>query len=502
MAGEGLLQTTGLEKREAGAEEAAPAAVPVKKSRRGPGPLVRWWERFQHWQGERDKKRKVLGAWVVYFSLAALPIFGLGQALIPVEDAGRRAFAFWLMTTYIGCALGLLLTTCFLGLRRYLRQRKLKMPAGLTVTWLALGGGLIVALMVVGALLPRPQAEYALIQFTPVGAKQRDASDYAVKGGEGGKDKGKPDGKRPTDKPNDHPADKSSSGQGQDKDGASGKDKDGSGGGNKDGKSGGKDGDRDKGDAAKKDKDGDSAKDRGQDRPKDSPQSKDPQQPRDDKSSKIGRDDQNKQQSQSSSNKAPQSNQSWTSWTGPLQGVAELIKWIVFVVVAMIVAFLAFRHGLRFLANFSDWAKRWLDAINNFWNNLFARRAKDDDADAGDGEEADRKAAGRRFASFGNPFDDGRAGRMPAKELVRFTFAALQAWARERGLERQVGDTPLEFAARLGQEFPGFDADLRRFAALYARAVYDFTPLPGVTAEAVQRFWQRLEQAAEQPLSL
>jgi hypothetical protein len=85
------------------------------------------------------------------------------------------------MVLYVGSGLGLLMTTSFLGLRRYLRQRNLRMPAAMTGTWLTLGGCLIVALMLVGALLPRPYGEYQLTDFTPLGSKERNASRYAVK---------------------------------------------------------------------------------------------------------------------------------------------------------------------------------------------------------------------------------------------------------------------------------------------------------------------------------
>ena len=61
--------------------------------------------------------------WIIYFSLAALPLFGLGQALIPVEEEARRRTTFWLLVCYVAAGIGLMLTTCFLGLRRYLRQK-------------------------------------------------------------------------------------------------------------------------------------------------------------------------------------------------------------------------------------------------------------------------------------------------------------------------------------------------------------------------------------------
>src|SRR5205823_863012 len=138
--GEGLLQASGLEKvtpdpREADPAEPEPDEKPAKKE----DGLAAWWERMQRHR-DRRKKKRTPGVWVVYFSLAALPLFGLGQSLIPPEEDGRRRYTFWLLTVYVASGLGLLLTTCFLGLRRYLRQRRLKMPAAMTGTWLTVGG--------------------------------------------------------------------------------------------------------------------------------------------------------------------------------------------------------------------------------------------------------------------------------------------------------------------------------------------------------------------------
>jgi hypothetical protein len=86
---------------------------------------------------------------------------------------------------------------------------------------------------------------------------------------------------------------------------------------------------------------------------------------------------------------------------------------------------------------------------------------------------------------------------MTADELVRYTFAALQAWAAERDWGRQEGETPLEFAERLGDEVPALADDLRRVAMLYARCVYGAGGVPDGVAQALRRFWERLEAGAE-----
>src|SRR5262249_12000104 len=69
--------------------------------------------------------------------------------------------------------------------------------------------------------------------------------------------------------------------------------------------------------------------------------------------------------------------------TGVLHRVGPVLKWILVGVLVVVVLVALFRGGLGWLANFSDWAKRLLQAWRNFWANLFGRRQ----AGAEEGEE-------------------------------------------------------------------------------------------------------------------
>src|SRR5262249_17681768 len=184
--GRGVLQAAGLD---AGTAEAAdPAAVP--KSKKQPSGLAGWWARYQRYR-EQKRQGRTPGVWVIYFSLAALPLFGLGQSLIPVQETERRRYAFWLLIIYVGSGLALLLVTPFLGLRRYLRRRKVRMPLAIAGLWLTLGVGLIAAVLTIGAFLPRPAAEYPLFEIVQLGSQARKASKKDVLGGKGAEGKGK-----------------------------------------------------------------------------------------------------------------------------------------------------------------------------------------------------------------------------------------------------------------------------------------------------------------------
>ncbi len=497
---EGLLQATGLEKPagDSGTQPAGKVEKTDKKEEKAKDGAIGWWERFRRYREERKKKR-VLGGWVIYFSLAALPLFGLGEALIPADETGRRQYAFWLMAAYVGSGLGLLATTCFLGLRRYLRQRRLQMPVAMTAAWLTAAGALTLGLLLIGALLPRPNPEVSLLSVATGGGDKKSASNLATQGGSSGKGDGNRIGDQPKDKGDPAAADKDGQASAKDKgqpvpdkdkgDAAGDKDKDGS------GKSSEKD--KDKGDNSNRANGNDSP-----DPNKNKTDPNAPQQPKDGKPpNRSGQQNPQKSGQPSQSSGTSQLASSW-DWSKVLETVSTVLKWIVFALLILAVIFFLLREGLKFLANFTDWAKNLLDALRKLWAGLFRRRAVRDHEGADSVQTApSRSRLVEPFAAYANPFTDGTAARRPIKEVVRYTFDALQAWARERGAERRPEETPLEFAARLGAEFPALEADVRRFASLYARSVYDYSPLPAAATEQVRRFWERLETAAEQPLS-
>lgn len=487
---EGLLQAAGLEnagRLRLSERNAKPQAAELSAEN--------WRQRWRRYREERAKKR-TLGVWVVYFSLAALPLFGLGQALIAAEDVERRRTSFWLMIVYVGCGLGLLLTTCFLSLRRYLRQRRLQMPPAMTGVWLTAGGTLIAVLLLIGALLPRPNAEYSLFSFTAAKSPKRGASKYALKGSRPGEGEGRPgaDDPKGNKKDADSGGDK---GQQKGKRGAAVKQgKQGPGGQNgKSNRSNSNQG-QNKGQGQNQNKgDPNSGRDR--------PTSKDNSKRARGDNAKRGSSDERQQRSdkEPSRRSGPRASSklSPSALRGFVGRIAPVLKWIVFILLGLTVLFFLLRSGLQFLANFSDWARRLLDALRNFWANLFGSRQQRVEEEHWSEQEEERRRE-QPFASFPNPFAGGRSG-MAAAELIRYTFAAVQAWAREHDLGRQPGETPLEFASRVGAEVPALEKDLHRLAVLYARAVYARGGLPADSLSVLRRFWQRLEAVDEQPLS-
>jgi hypothetical protein len=463
--GKGLLAAAGWEKRP-GVRPDVVEDIQEDERRYEKG-MQGWYQRYDQWQKARAKKPHTPGLTVVYFSLAALPIFGLGQTLIPVEDGPRRAFTFWLAAVYVGSGLGLLLTTSFLGLRRYLRQRKLKMPATMTATWMGLGAVLIVAFLMVGALLPRPFSETPPWNPTRAMTPDRKASDYAVNRDGGGKGEGRP-GEQAA-KGNGEATAKGGEPEGKGKDGDSKKgsgEKEGKNGGGDDksgGKSDGEKGDQSKGEQSKDGKD-------------------------------SGRQVKGEQKAANKSGSNPVERFQNTSVGSALSKVAGVLKWVVFAALAVIVVFVFFRHGLQFLSNFMPWAKNLLAAIDAWLKGLFGGRERVTEAKAiVAAEPVDTRVA---FAAFSNPFADGTAAGRSPEELVRYSFEALEAWAGDRDVPRRSDETALEFAGRLGRQFGWLREDARKLALLVARLAYASGNLPANTRDTLDHFWDKLTTGA------
>jgi hypothetical protein len=519
--GMGVLEAAGLDQAAASPEGLARSGIeesgqPARsadsattaQASENPG----WWARYRLFRKEQAKKPHTPGVWIVYFSLAALPIFGLGQVLIPEGELERRRHVFWLFAAYVGSGLGLLLTTSYLGLRRYLRQRKLAMPVAMTGVWLSVGGTMIVILLLFGALLPRPFGEYQLFNFTPLGSPEREASRFAMKGDS----KAKGEGRGSSEFSERDPSAKSSAGNQSDKQAqtdsssrSSGSQSGGQRSGNR-GNSQGKQGEsssdsKQSSDRADGQKDGERRDDAGQrdDQRKDNQdgnRDRTKAEQKDNGSSKRVSGEGKTTQSGSSSSSRPQPSSSASGFLSKLGWLANLLKWILFGILVLVVGFYVLRSALRFLANFTGWAKKLLESLQAFWASLFGG-SPTAEASVADSNPEERISKPRPFSLFRDPFLTGKADEMSPNQVVRYSFEALQSWAWERSLGRNQADTPREFVDRLVAEVPGLDREARGLAALYARVAYARSNLGPGALDPLRSFWHKLHELSERPLS-
>ncbi|MBO0700531.1 MAG: hypothetical protein J2P46_19195, partial [Zavarzinella sp.] len=352
------------------------------------------------------------------------------------------------------------------------RQRKMKMPVSMTATWMGLGAVLIIAFVVAGALLPRPFSETPIWNPTRAMTQERKASDYAVNRDSGGKGEGRS-------------GEQATKGDGE----ATGK------GGEPGAK--GKSGEAKSGSGEKQGKTGDRGDKSGGSEGKQSGEAKGEEKGREGKDSGREANATQKQGNKTGSNAAERFQH--TSVGNALSKLADVLKWIMFVVLAIVVLFVVFRHGLRFLSNFMPWAKNLLAAIDAWLKGLFGRREKEVEERV---ELTPAEAVESRvpFAAFSNPFADGTAGGRSPEELVRYSFEALEAWAGDREVPRRADETPIEFANRLGESFRWIRPGARNLAILVARMAYAGGNLPAGARQALSEFWARITSGADETI--
>lgn len=480
--GRGLLSAAGLD-----ADEPAPGAVsggrespeqptPKRKKKKGKKAKAhdsRLWDWIERYKAHRETERKkghTPGVWVLYFALAALPLFALGQSLIAPDDAARRHATFLQMTVYIGSALGLLVTTSLLGVRRYLRQRKAKVPTPMTVSWLVFGGVLIAAFLVLGAFLPRPHSEVPWFGIERAGKGKRDASQYAQLGDSPGEGDGRGGNKTKA-------GDGSASGKGgqpgggnKGEKGSGGKGSDGKGGG---GKSGSQSGGDQKGNGKGQGGESEGRKD-------------------EESSQRSGNPDRDGDDAKGDGGRSNRSSPSDTQMGGALARIANAVKWIVFAVIALLVVFGLFFGVLKYLAPFTDWARRWLEGIRAWWQGLFGVRVASVRPSATSEVKAEGPQRPPPFSAYSNPFSDGTAEERDAAELIAYTFEAFDAWAWDRDAGRTPAETPLEFTRRVGEAFPDHTEAFAGLANLYARSTYSELPVPDSALATLEGVWEQM----------
>jgi hypothetical protein len=458
--------------------------------------LAPWWKRAWNAITDLEPRAHAPGLSVLYFSLAALPLFGFGQWLIPARDAGRQSSAFRWLTLYLMAGLALLAITSFLGMRRYLRRRTLEMPASMTSAWVGVSAALIAALLIGGMLLPLPGAQSDLsVAFRDrvLGSPEREASKVApVK--IDGTESDDPDASRTSEgekSEDQQPSEKNSQEPGgqPDKQGEGTTDQ------------------QSEGNEAS----GSSSDDPGE-RSGNSESQQSGNEPSESSSDESSSDeqqqqDQDQQQSKSSDGDAPskqdpaQSGQQSSpppappshppTPPNPLGALGTILRpliWIAVFVGALVLA-VVFRHQI--IAFLREIAEIW----RGIWQLAFPQRAKVVE------EAVAPKELPRPFASFANPFRDGRAQQASPDDLVKYTFAALAAWSFEQGSPKLPDETPLEFAARASRQFPELGQDANRLAGWLARSLYARQLPTQECVATVQSLWNTLEVPLQRGLA-
>jgi hypothetical protein len=346
------------------------------------------------------------GLWVVYFSLAALPLFGVGQVLLPANAAGARRMGLALLVVYMGAALGLLVTTSFLGLRRYLRQRYLRMPAAIALGWLRLGAGLSLIILAAALFLPRPGANQVWTALRhQVDYRLRQASQYATRN-------------------NPH-------GQGE-------------------GRAGGETG--------AKEHEGQSPSPKGAASTPSSPAA-------------------------ASGPSAPAAASTPAGQAGSVYNILRAALWVMAAVAAGWWLFRC-RHLLV------EMARSLAAAARDFFRKLLDLTPARPRARGS--EPAPHRPKPRPLGEYKNPFYAGKEHGRPPEEIILYTYDAVRAWARERGIEPHPEQTAREFCLEMAAGAPELAGPYRQLSFLYAHAAYGRGLPAECDLEPLKELWRRL----------
>lgn len=485
LGGEGLLQTAGLDPDGVATTiRKSDEATRSKATIEGGGKNGGWWEFV------KPKQPRAHGVWVIYFCLASLPLFGVGQLFIHSGDTDSRRAVFRTLVVYVGSALLLLMTTSFLQMRRYLLQRKLDMSPTMASVWMMAGASMVTALLLGCMVLPRPNPEYSMTDWMlpDGGTSQLESSRYGW-GNEGVWSD------TSDDSDTSHASDKSD-------DSKLHRDEQGS------GSSGGERsaGTTQEGDAeaaqrtnSAESQSSETASSDSNNATRESTTSRSPPgQPSDSGDGSDPREDGNEKsgaRSRGSDHRESPSARRGPSLLRRLQDAEQslasilqfVIKLLYWVVVLAGVAYLLFRYRNSVRAALRQF---WFD-LRKIWERFWGRQQRQ--------EEAETQGAGEplippSFASFVDPFQAGQAERMPKQELLAYTFAAMVAWARERDCVHKSEQTPLEFANSLGTVEPVMGDAAARFASVYTHLAYAGGTYPARTLDVTRALWQVMSQ--------
>ena len=544
--GEGLLQVAGVDDgadlTQSSDDAEAPSAN-ADEATDGDGQRTPLWKRLFLNVGEREGRPHAPGLWVVYFSLAALPIFGFGQTMISPRNEASRQFAFNLLLVYVAAGLGLLLLTSFLGLRRYLRQRQLQMPATMAATWVGMGATIAIGILIVALLIPRPQGDYSVVDLIDrAGDELQEAADVAFLNDDGGEGDGQRTGPASQDAEQGAAESEDQQGQtgGQQQGNQNGENAQESDSGQADPRSQGdgqSSGQSQQQSQSQQQQQGDSQQSgQGQQ----SQQQRDQRQSRQRQGSQQNQDGQQQQSQQSDSQQSGQQQsggqnqssgeqsqqqdgeqssqqadqqaaQNQDSQDAPNDGegesadadssstpeasppdmssvfssIGDLFKWVMYGLLAIAALWLLYVCRVS-IANF--FARLWNELLS-----LFGRRPAVAEAVE---EVAEPEVPPRPFAAFQNPFASGAASKHSPSELVRYTFEALQAWGFENGCPRSPDQTPMEYGQQLRTRKLSFASEANDLSQLYARVAYAGYRAQTDNLALLEKLWRKLGSAS------
>ncbi|MEZ6092778.1 MAG: DUF4129 domain-containing protein [Pirellulaceae bacterium] len=473
-------------------------------------------------------QRNTPGLWVFYFAIAAVPIFGIGQWFLPDQGANSVGWAGILFGVYMASAVTLLATTSFLGLQRYLAKRNIEMPDQIVSRWTLITFVTAAALFLIMFLLPKWNMHSGINDSLAwFNSRTRESSPWAF-----GKD-GTESGESPNSTQKSNDGQQTNGGRGETGEGGQGKPQ-----------SGGNSKQQSNNSSSSKSENGKQQSGNQSSQSNKASSSSSSEQSKNNSNEKSSGDNQSNQSKASESEKASgqqssqsdqrprrnlpgskpnskaQSKQETNQQNEPTAGsestnqqsrtlpgrnqsnqprspqtpssppnkpfdFSGIAKWLTYLValVAIIVAAILFRDELA--AMFRDLLS-WFD------------RKKETPNDNGEPDfvtnQRHRKKE-RSFGEFQNPFTVQDSKHQLDRNLVIYTFQAMEALGCDARMPRDQDETPMEFASRITGRLRQLPADVAAtMIDLYCKTIYsDYEPA-GNDRQTLERTWVCMNQ--------
>ncbi len=426
---------------------------------------------------EEDRERlpkKHPGISVVYYSIAALILFGIGQQVVPSDQTEIQTRVFLCMFVFVLSALALLLLTSLSGLRHYFAEKKVEIPPGVGFYWVAVGAVVILAVAIFADFLPRPPSTIPMLReriIAPEAIEGRFTISRSPISGDRLSDRPRPG--RPEQTPESAAPGQEDQSQGT----VRGQQLDEEG--------------RPVHDDQSQEEAGDSAGDspgQGQ--------------------GTQGQSGQGDQQRDGSSGRQQQTPQQLAEAGGLVKKGILLVLLVAGAIIALVVLGALLRAfggislpGLGFLSFIPKAAQRLRDLIGR----LFRPSAEPKKKPKRPRKRGKRGRVGpKRVADasvdFRNPFLHPALQDMAPNELVDYSYEALMAFARDLGCPRYVHQTPLEFSTDLPEPLLGLWEESNYISHLYTHSQYSDQFSAESQLTSLKEFWSRLDTARRKSL--
>ena len=173
----------------------------------------------------------------------------------------------------------------------------------------------------------------------------------------------------------------------------------------------------------------------------------------------------------------------------PWSTITDLFKWVFYFIIGLCILIFVCRN----FAQIANSLAELLRQLRELLARLFGGGRTASAGEGTDDETSQQHVPLPKFHDFQNPFATGRHEQLPPHELVRYTFEAFEAWARDGGHPRTPDQTPHELVRLAIAPQSSMHTEARRMAQLYSETAYGTGAVSREAASGLRRIWSMMQ---------